>query len=35
MIAVSSERVDTGPLLRHELSCRVSRWLSATEDKAR
>ena len=33
VIALSSERVDTGPMLRHELSCEIT-VASATEDKA-
>ena len=33
LIALSSERVDTGPMLRHELSCEIT-VASATEDKA-
>ena len=33
VIALSSERVDTGPMLRHELSCEIT-VASATEDGA-
>ena len=33
VIALSSERVDTGPMVRHELSCEITVG-SATEDKA-
>ena len=33
VIGLSSERVDTGPMLRHELSCEIT-VASATEDKA-